>query len=942
MKSLFFFLLLFILSNILSFAQLNIPLFLKSEEIAANDWLLSQTDKPAKLYKTERDELVFANGLVSRTFSIEPNCATIGLEHLQTGESFLRSVRPEAEVEIDGIIFKVGGLDGQLIHNYLLPEWINDMQANPAAFKLLDYRIEETKERFPWRKREKWMPHDMPWPIPGKELIFSYKLDYESVGLLIDQTASDTGREILFADTFKILDNNWNRVESDMGERNSFMNEGKIGEIYALSNTSVYIERPIMPGTKVVLAKINPGTDQSNTWGPGLGLIFNDKVIKVNLRPGNSEFGFFNGESEERIRGMKPGEAVWLRLEIHGNRVIALYSYNKEEWVKVGEAAVKESVPQLVRIGKMDSQGTNRDHRNEGKYGRSRIEFFQMLGEVSQPSINVNIKNYKYLEDIVVNVHYELYDGLPIFCKWITVENNSNQNIRINSFKSEILAVTEPESIVDPVKNWRLPNITVESDYNFGGMSPENILNSSIAWKEDPLYLTQVNYERKTPCLLEVYPKYGPDQLIKPNTIFSSYRIWELFHDSWDRERKGLEQRRMMRTLAPWVTENPIMMHVTSSDDEAVKKAIDQCAEVGFEMVIMSFGSGFNAEDNSIKNIERMKVLTEYAHSKGIALGGYSLLASRSINDRNNVVMPEGMTPRFGNSPCLESEWGRDYFDKLYQLYEKTNLDILEHDGSYPGDVCASTDHPGHKGLDDSQWNQYKRISDFYQWCRSKGIYLNVPDYYFLIGSNKTGMGYRETNWSLPREQQEIIERQNIYDGTWTKTPSMGWMFVPLIQYHGGGAAATIEPLKEHLSHYGQRLSNLFGAGVQACYRGPQLYDAPKTKTLVEKWVNFYKKHRQVLDGDIIHLRRPDGRDWDGILHVNPSGKEKGLLMLFNPLDKSITRTLKIPVYYTGLTEKVALQDQNNNTKTCNVSRDYKITVTATIPAKGYSYYILK
>ena len=50
----------------------------------------------------------------------------------------------------------------------------------------------------------------------------------------------------------------------------------------------------------------------------------------------------------------------------------------------------------------------------------------------------------------------------------------------------------------------------------------------------------------------------------------------------------------------------------------------------------------------------------------------------------------------------------------------------------------------------------------------------------------------------------------------------MGWMFVPLTQYHGGGAAATIEPLKDHLPHYGQRLANLFGAGVQACYRGPR------------------------------------------------------------------------------------------------------------------------
>lgn len=69
----------------------------------------------------------------------------------------------------------------------------------------------------------------------------------------------------------------------------------------------------------------------------------------------------------------------------------------------------------------------------------------------------------------------------------------------------------------------------------------------------------------------------------------------------------------------------------------------------------------------------------------------------------------------------------------------------------------------------------------------------------------------------------------------------MGFMFVPLTQYHGGGEAATIEPLNEHLDHYETRLRNLFGAGVQACYRGPRLYDTEATKELVNQWVAFYK-----------------------------------------------------------------------------------------------------
>ena len=225
-------------------------------------------------------------------------------------------------------------------------------------------------------------------------------------------------------------------------------------------------------------------------------------------------------------------------------------------------------------------------------------------------------------------------------------------------------------------------------------------------------------------------------------------------------------------------------------------------------------------------------------------MGGYSLLASRKIGEGNDVIMPAGKMPMFGNSPCLGSEWGLEYFKKLYSFIEYTGIDNFEHDGSYPGDVCMSTVHPGHEGLADSQWKQFKTITDFYKWCRARGVYLTVPDWYFLNGSSKTAMGYRETNWSLPRRQQEIIERQNIFDGTWEKTPSMGWMFVPLVEYQGGGAEATIEPLSEHLPHYGQRLADLFGAGVQAAYRGPRLYDTPETLDLVKKWVAFYKKHR--------------------------------------------------------------------------------------------------
>jgi hypothetical protein len=136
-------------------------------------------------------------------------------------------------------------------------------------------------------------------------------------------------------------------------------------------------------------------------------------------------------------------------------------------------------------------------------------------------------------------------------------------------------------------------------------------------------------------------------------------------------------------------------------------------------------------------------------------------------------------------------------------------------------------------------------------------------------------------------------------------------------------------------------LANLFGAGVQACYRGPQLYDAPETKELVTKWVSFYKKHRQVLNSDIIHIRRADGHDYDAILHVNPFGIEKGLLMVYNPLNEPIKRTLRINVYYTGLSGKAVVSMNDGKTKIYGISSDNILELPVEIPAKSQCWYVM-
>lgn len=549
-------------------------------------------------------------------------------------------------------------------------------------------------------------------------------------------------------------------------------------------------------------------------------------------------------------------------------------------------------------------------------------------------------------EGIRVRLHYAVYDGVPAIRKYMTLDNGSGKPVNVDRFQLEYLAFAEGESPSggDPT-TFRLPNIHIESDMHCKGSFTELETEITEKWLPDPKYTSQRNYLLQTPCILEVAPPTGPDQTIEPGKTFTSFMVYEMPFDSDDRERKGLFQRRLQRAIAPWTTENPIFMHLTSSNPETVRTAIDQCAETGYEMIILSFGSGADAENISEENLKKFRELVEYGKSKGIELGCYSLLASRWISDEVDVINPKtgkrgGMT--FGSSPCLCSQWGEEYFRKIKTFLEKTGMRCLEHDGSYPGDVCASTAHAYHKGLNDSQWNQFRRITELYRWIRSEGIYLNVPDYYFLKGSNKTSIGYREVNWSLPREQQLMHTRQLNYDCTWERIPSSLWSFVPLVEYHGGGAAATLEPLHEHLKEYKTLMFQNYGCGIQACYRGPRLYDTEDTREAVTEIIRWYKKYRTILNSDLIHLRRPDAKDWDGLMHVNPQGKEKGLALFFNPLDHEITRSIKIPLYYTGIKGKALVREQEGKKRRYRTDENDCITLEVTIPANGHTWYVFE
>ncbi len=709
---------------------ISILLTLLSLSAYAQDWLITPIVQKSEVKVVKNGKAIeLSNGLVARQIQISPNAATVSYKNITTNEQFVRSVRPEARVVLNGKTYNIGGLYGQKEHAYLLEEWTSQFTANSNDFQFVRHEITNIKPHFDWKPTTWTANKNLP---TGKELI-----------------------------------------------------------LYFTSN--------------------NPE-----------------------------------------------------------------------------------------------------------------------------------------LKGVEVAVHYEIFDGIPVLDKWVTIENKSGNELKINQVVNEILATPEEESAVvgKPEKIKKPQKLYIENNFAYNNAMRYELSDQATHWKIDSSYTSQVNYYLETPCVVEVYPFLGVGIDLPPKEQYKSIRTYELLLDSYDRERNGLARRKMYRTLFPWTSQNPIFMHLISTDPVKVKSVIDQCAETGYEMVILSFGSGLNMEDASEANIAKFKALADYAHSKGIKLGGYSLFSSRRIDDENDVIDPVTGLPDkaafFGHAPCLASKWGINYLKSLKKFITETGFDLLEHDGPYPGDVCASTKHPGHKGLADSQWAQMTMQKEFYQWLNGRGVYINAPDWYFLDGSHKIALGYREVNFSLSRAQQKILNRQNIYDGLWEKTPSMSWGFVPLTKYQGGTADAVLEPLSEHLSDYKQLMMQYYGAGVQACYRGPRLYDTDDTKKVVKETLDWYKKYRDILNADILHLRRPDGRDWDGIMHVNPALKQKGLVMLYNPLKETITRKIKLPLYYTGLAKEANIRTQEGKATKYALDRNYNVELTIAIPAEGYTWLVVE
>lgn len=524
-------------------------------------------------------------------------------------------------------------------------------------------------------------------------------------------------------------------------------------------------------------------------------------------------------------------------------------------------------------------------------------------GEYPPPGKAVQINYTGRTLPLDITVRYEIYDGMPVIMKRLTVKN-TGECVTVDNITTDVMQITQNRD-----------TIFVDSDYN----STTQFLGLDISEYAK-------NYARFCYEYLEVAPLYRMNVKLDKGEELSSICAFELLFSADYYEHRLIEVKEMYRRIAPWCTDNVLFFHLISNSPRAIRRAVDQCNEIGLEMIIQSFGSGVNMESDNKHYLDRIKNAYDYGHEKGLRMGAYTLAY---VKNYRPVRGDEALNHDGSHiCRCLACDWAEQYMKNVIRFIDKTGADAVEIDGPYGMLMCSGGKTHRHDDFTDSQYKQWKTsVNDWYQKLKSRGIYINAPDWHFLNGINRCGVGYEEIAFSEKRAEQLITSRIYYYKGTFDKNPSQGWGFLPLNVYHGGGRDARFFPTEKNAFEFDWALAQLTAAGIWPTIRGKKVYDSQAGKEIFKKWVQIFKKYRDVLNGITVHFmpprinpERPDRTICiDAVMNQLPYGDKRGFVMFFNQTENEITQEITVPVYYTGLTGLSQPPAPFENTKNCDV-----------------------
>jgi hypothetical protein len=947
------------------------------------DWLVDDIDTRTALRQLDSRTVALTNGIVSRVFTLAPDWATWDV--VTTKGSALRGVSPEATVTLDGIEYYVGGLvalkdDGRTtcpqpfgltkVADNCPTAYFNrstPMGANSTAFRYAGHTTTAPVAPFPWTPARHAPP--VAWPPHGLQLVVNFT----------NPTAAHAlHRAITVSVHYELYD----------------------GAPIMTKWLSFHSAAPPTPPSPLAAASTAAATVPPDQQGPvclqpcHLKLPASDWESHWKWLPGGAEAAAAtNGSTAAQylqLSGAMASRLLCLQIvqpqAVHGgNDDLDVRPCNSSEplqlWVSDKNGSIYSAAPLAVRkaIG-LAAESVFVDVNNHQTDPGTTLQLSGchtcVWKRVPPPTRLLGGSNGTDFQ-----LASETYGG-GTDCAWHTPlpppppapppppprPPCTGGCVVVTSAVLEILRVnqpwgpTEPRPLVDSDHSRNRPGSIagggddddardqIRTGSGLLYVHPAQGHGSEVIWANDPTFDTAYagNIGANEPILTAGYMNAtfygGPAHRLQPGADYTTYRLLELWSDSVEPERKGLSRRKMTRLLAPQTSEAPLFFHLTDSSSKAFRHAVDQMHAVGgFDMLIYSFGSGFQLENTDPLYLAGLKADIKYARDRGIEVGGYDLISDTRTGTGFDAIDPADPHKHL-NDACFASGWNKELTSRVLTQMAAANLSMLETDGPYAGNPCASHSHD-HYDYADSIEMQWRGQTEFYSLMREHGVFVHAPDdYLFAGGANKECGGYEENQMSLPRWQWLSIAHQENYDDTWTETPTQAWMFAPLTDYHAGGAAAALEPFAENMVAWEWTLGTFLGHGRGACYRGDELFDTPAVQAMVTKWASFWTKYRAILIQDIVHIRRPDMQSIDSVMHVtaNKTASVCALAMFYNPSLFTQTASFALPMYYTGEMDAVWLEGMGNGTVVkASLARDYSVRVNVTLKAREISYTVV-
>lgn len=478
-------------------------------------------------------------------------------------------------------------------------------------------------------------------------------------------------------------------------------------------------------------------------------------------------------------------------------------------------------------------------------------------------------------------IEYEIADDLPLLTKIVKVNNISGSPVTVDNVTVDMVRLFEGKV-----------ELSVFSDY-YGDIM-----------KHEDFYMGFTRLEFPKPI----------GMVLQPGQSFETFKCFEAV-TSGNRDEASIILHRLYKKIAPWITEPQIRRVVDncSTYDELMQIA-DQSVADGIESVELFLGQLFTNTGDYIPRAdlfpngeEDIKRLIDYYHEKGLTVLPYSSTTiawhgTQVCEDHTDwqYLGPDGIrySPGGLGNMCYQSPWGDYIEEKLLHLLDYCGFDGLALDGPYHGLPCLADDHK-HDKPQSVEFMNWMWEKNFFKEVTKRGKILTAPQEMqaMFLGMHQRPGGYREEDQFTMGGMRLVTQtRAFMFDSRYKDPSCSTWTSCNLETYHGH----SIEPSEENTATYDHAVGGMFGYGHSGVLYGKKLYIGENTKKVLEKWIQFYKRYRSTLAGEIVHLARPTGFEPDAVMHVSLEASVPALLVVFNPLEKASSITLELPLKYAG------------------------------------------